>query len=174
MARLESRDDIRKKINERKKNMKDLDVRMQKVVRDKEQIAKAVEELKLTTTKDGVMKMKEEINKAAKRTKDKFKEHNGKLNQKINECDESKGKLEQKTSAAKKNFGKIQEAKGQIKQATQAKGDLESAKAAAKSDRIFTEGEEKRQEAFKNKSKGRRDKQRNTLNGIQLPWKNIG
>jgi len=174
MARLESRDDIRKKINERKKNMKDLDVKMQKVVEDKEQIAKAVKELKLTTTKDGVMKMKEEISNAAEKTKAKFEEHNGKLDQKFEECDESKGKLEEKTSAAEKNLGKIQEVKSQIKQATRAKSDLGSAETAAKSDSTFTEGEKNRQEAFKKERKARRDKQQRTLNGIQLSWKNIG
>jgi len=174
MARLESRNDIRKKIKDRKDKIKDRGDKMQKVIEDKDQIAKAVKELKLTTTKDGVMKMKEEINKAAKRTKDKFREHNGKLDQKFKECKNSKDELELKTDAAKKNLGKIEKAKRQIKEATRSKGDLESAKAAAESDRTFTEGEKKQQETFKKKRKDRRDKQQRTLNGIQLSWKNIG
>ena len=49
MARLESRNDIRKKIKDRKDKIKDRGDKMQKVVEDKEQIAKAVKELKLTT-----------------------------------------------------------------------------------------------------------------------------
>lgn len=174
MAKLESRNDIRKKIKDRKDNIKDRGKKMQRVVEDKEQIAKTVKELKLTTTKDGVMAMKKEIGKAADKTKAKFEEHNGKLEQKFTECKHSKDELKRKTKASEKNLGKIEKTKRQIKEATSAKRDLEGARKAAESDKTFTKGEKKHQEAFKSKSESRRDRQRNKLNSIQLHWKSYG
>ena len=174
MAKLESRNDISRKINKREKEIKDRGKKMQKVVEDKEQIAKTVKELKLTTTKDGVMAMKREIGKAADKTKAKFEEHNGKLRQKFTECDDSKKQLERKTEAAEKNLGKIEETRRQIKEATKAKGDLKSARKAAESDKTFTKDKKERQEAFKKERKARRDRQRNKLDSIQLHWKSSG
>ena len=76
---LETKGKISKDIADRKKQMKERGDKMQEVVKDKEKIANVAKELKLTTTKEGVERMKTELKQAANKTREEFKKQNTNL-----------------------------------------------------------------------------------------------
>jgi len=167
---LETKKKTSKDINDRKDKVKKHGDDMEKVVEDEEKIIRVARSLELTTTKEGVEKMKAEFKQAAKKTKQEFKEQNSDLQKKFDKCKVSNDKLRQKTDAAVHNLRKIKHVEGQIHQAKKAKSELTKAARIAESDRKFTNDEKKRQEKFKRDGEGRRSKQQNKLNGMQLPW----
>ncbi|MFC1675436.1 hypothetical protein ACFL3G_00060 [Planctomycetota bacterium] len=166
---LETRKKTSKDINDRKDKMKKRGDNMEKVVKEKLEIIKVANSLELTTTKDGIEKMKAEFKQAARKTKDEFKKQNSDLQKKVDKCKVSNGKLRQKTDAAVRNLRKITHVEGQIHQAKKAKSDLTKGARIAESDRKFTTNEKKRQEKFKKDGENRRKTQQNKLNGMKLP-----
>ena len=169
--KLESYNDIKGGIRDRKReNKKRLD-KMGLVVDAKKITSKTSGKLRISTTSDGARKVKKAIEEAAKKTHDEFKKQNKDLKKKTDKCKAVERDLGSRVGRAKKDARDSKGAANQVKGAEGTKKLLNVASEASTEDANKTEGLQNKQKALLKATKDRRDKQKNTLEKTKLKWK---
>ena len=166
----ESRRKIEGDGDQRKRGIAERAKHMGLVVEEKKRIAKASEELCLSTTSEGAQAVKKAMKEAARATDTEFKGQDRDINKKFGECQTAEDGLRDRTRSAKEDASKARAVAGQVKETKEARTRMAAAEKAATDDAKYTEGQKRKQEKDRSESTKKRDRQKSQLNSTRLAW----
>ncbi len=168
--RAETRRNIEKGIETRRRESEDRAKHMGLIVGDKKTVAKTSRKLFLSSTVEGVDKVKKALERAAKTVHDEFKKQNRDLQKKIDKCRKAEENLDERAKDARKDAVKVNKAAGHIKETKKAQHLAIQAEHAAVNDAGYIEKKKALQKKERESSERRRKKQKRQLKNAKLKW----
>lgn len=170
--KFESYNDIKGGIRDRTQENKKRAEKMGLVVKAKKITSETSSKLRISTTSDGAKKVKDAIEKAAKKTHDEFKKQNKDLKKKTDKCKAVERDLGRRVGHAKDDARDSKGAAKRTKGAKETKRLLNVASEASIKDAKATEGLKNKQKDLREGTIKQRDKQKTKLVNTKLKWRN--
>lgn len=164
-ARLEkSKGQLKEGVEKREHKLNDREKHMDKVVKEKKELAK-VSHLLRYPTKEGAAEIKKALAQSANAVHEEFKKQNDDLKKVHTECKDAEADFNDRTKMAVENAKEARKAESQIKETKNARPHLARAEQSAKKDAEFTQN-------YENIQKRRREKSINYRNDLNTQLMN--
>ena len=168
--RAETRKNVEKGIEIRRRESEDRAKHMGLIVDDKKTVAKTSRKLFLSSTLEGAEEVKKALRKAARIIHDEFKRQNTDLQKKINKCRKAEENLGKRGKDARKDAAKVSKAAGHIQETKKAQRLAVQAEHAAINDANYIDREKALQKRERQISEKRREQQKRRLMAAKLKW----